>query len=271
MKRVPGICRVLQLLLCGSAALAASSNSALAQPASVPIYGYQVVRAYPHDVNAFTQGLFYKDGLFYESTGLLGRSSIRRVRPETGEVLLKVDFPRDLFGEGITYWERRLVAVTWYSQVGFVFDLDSFSVLRRFQYAGQGWGLTRNDRYIIMSDGTADLRFMDPQTLREVRRLRVTADGKPVYQLNELEWVDGEIFSNVWQTDLIARIDPESGNVVGWIDLAGILRSSDRNQSTNVLNGIAYDAPTKRLFVTGKLWPKVFEIRLMAQPGTSVR
>jgi glutaminyl-peptide cyclotransferase len=250
--------------------LAISSHCAPSLAATIPTYGYEVVRAYPHDVSAFTQGLFYKGGVLYESTGLLGRSSIRKVRLETGEVLLKVDFPPQLFGEGITAWDERLIAVTWYSQVGFVFDLKSFTVVERFSYPGEGWGLTRNDRQIIMSDGTAELRFLDPKTLREVRRLRVSANGKPVDQLNELEWVEGEIFSNIWRTDRIARIHPETGEVVGWIDLAGILPPSERVQGvTNVLNGIAYDPLAKRLFVTGKLWPKLFEIRLLEQPASA--
>lgn len=272
MKPASVLYRVARLLLCGSAVIAASANAAPSTAPTIPTYGYQIIRAYPHDANAFTQGLFYKGGFLYESTGLLGRSSVRKVRPETGEVLLKADFPPELFGEGITYWDERLVAVTWHSQVGFVLDLKSFAVAQRFSYTGEGWGLTRNDRQIIMSDGTAELRFLDPQTLREVRRLRVTANGKPVDQLNELEWVDGEIFSNIWQTDRIARIHPETGEVVGWIDLAGILPPRDHVQGfTDVLNGIAYDPQSKRLFVTGKLWPKLFEIKLVEQPKASVR
>lgn len=256
---------------CGWALLAALAMVAPVRAATIPTYGYQVVRSYPHDVNAFTQGLFYKDGFMYESTGLLGRSSVRKVRLETGEVLLRADLPPELFGEGITYWEQRLITLTWYSQVGYVLDLPSFALVRNFSYKGEGWGLTRNDRHIIMSDGTPELRFLDPQTLAEVRRVRVTADGKPVSQLNELEWVEGQVFANVWQTDLIARIDPQSGEVVGWINLAGILPAYDHTRETNVLNGIAYDAPSKRLFVTGKLWPKLFEIRLVTQPKPAPR
>jgi glutamine cyclotransferase len=256
-------CLVL-LSLCASAVLAVAGTS---PPAGVPTYGYEVVRSYPHDVNAFTQGLFYRDGFLYESTGLLGKSTVRKVRLETGEVLLKSHFPADLFGEGITYWDDRLVALTWRSQVGFVLDLKTFAVAQRFSYPGEGWGLARNDREIIMSDGTAELRLLDPRTFREVRRLRVTAGGKPVDQLNELEWVEGEIFANVWQTDRIARIDPKTGHVVGWIDLRGLLPQPFRIPGvTDVLNGIAYDAPTQRLFVTGKLWPRLFEIRLVKQP-----
>lgn len=254
------------LLLCAAAALAVAGSSA---PAAIPTYGYEVVHSYPHDVHAFTQGLFYRDGFLYESTGLVGRSTVRKVRLETGEVLLKSRFPSDVFGEGITYWNDRLVALTWRSQMGFVLDLKTFAMTQRFSYAGEGWGLARSDREIIMSDGTSELRWLDPQTLREVRRLRVTAGGKPVDQLNELEWVDGEIFANVWQTDRIARIDPGTGHVLGWIDLAGLLPQPFRIQGvTDVLNGIAYDAPTQRLFVTGKLWPRLFEIRVVKQRKT---
>jgi glutamine cyclotransferase len=237
---------------------------ATAAPPAIPVYGYEVVQAYPHDPDAFTEGLFFKDGFLYESTGMLGRSSVRKVRLETGEVLSEVHLPDGLFGEGIVDWGERIVGLTWTTQLGFVLDLKDFSLLGRFSYPGEGWGLTRNDHELIMSDGSAELRFLDPQTLHELRRLRVTADGRPVDQLNELEWVDGEIFANVWQTDRIARIDPSSGQVVGWIDLSGLLSANDRAQSNpDVLNGIAFDAATKRLFVTGKQWPKLFEIRLV--------
>jgi glutaminyl-peptide cyclotransferase len=259
---------VARLLLCGLATFPIPSAPSPAGAQTIPTYTYRVVHSYPHDIDAFTEGLFYRDGLLYESTGLLGRSSVRKVRLETGEVLLRADLPPDLFGEGITYWEDRLVGVTWTSQAGFLLDLRNFSLAGRFSYAGEGWGLTHNDREIIMSDGTSELRFLDPKTMREIRRLRVTANGKPVDQLNELEWVDGEVFSNIWQTDRIARIDPKTGHVIGWIDLTGILPQRDRIQDhTDVLNGIAYDPSTKRLFVTGKLWPKLFEIHLVRRPN----
>jgi len=255
-------------LLRGLAIFVMLGAASLAGAQAIPTYTYQVVHTYPHDIDAFTEGLFYRDGFLYESTGLQGRSSVRKVRLETGEVLLKADLPPDLFGEGITDWEDRLVGVTWTSQLGFVLGLQNFSLAGHFSYPGEGWGLTRSDREIIMSDGTSELRFLDPKTLRELRRLRVTANGKPVDQLNELEWVDGEVFANIWQTDRIARIDPKTGRVAGWIDLTGILPQRDRIQDhTDVLNGIAYDAATKRLFVTGKLWPKLFEIRLVRRSG----
>lgn len=243
------------VLLPAGAALAASA---------IPSYTYEVVHAYPHDPNAFTQGLFIKDGFLYESTGLQGRSTVRKIRLETGEVLQKMDLPRQIFGEGITWWDKRLIGITWTTQAGYVLDFDTFAFQKEFAYKGEGWGLARNDKEIIMSDGTSELRFLDPLTLRETHRIKVTADGKAVDQLNELEWVKGEIFANIWQTDNIARIDPRTGKVVGWINLNGLLPMGDRIMNTpDVLNGIAYDAAKDRLFVTGKLWPKLFEIRLI--------
>lgn len=252
------------LLLCGLAALPLRGGAA----PPIPVYTYQVVHAFPHDVGAFTQGLFYAGGALYESTGLQGQSTVRKVRLETGEVLRKVDLPADVFGEGIAAWGNRIIALTWQSQVGFVLDLQSFAITQRFSYTGEGWGLTHDTRQLIMSDGSNELRFLDPQTLREVRRLAITADGRPVGRLNELEWVEGEIFANIWQTDRIARIDPKTGRVTAWIDLGGLLPLPYRIPDyTDVLNGIAYDAKGRRLFVTGKRWPKVFEIRLVRKGG----
>jgi glutaminyl-peptide cyclotransferase len=240
----------------------------LGEKTSIPTYTYEVLRIYPHDKAAFTQGLFYLNGFLYESTGLEGHSSVRKVRLEDGQVLQKVDLPPALFGEGITFWDNRLLSLTWKDHFGFIFDLGSFTVKQRYSYEGEGWGLTRNDREVILSDGTADLRFLDPQSLLESHRVRVTANGKPIDQLNELEWVKGEVFANIWQTDRIARINPVNGKVVGWIDLTGLLPAADRVPNyTDVLNGIAYDAATDRLFVTGKLWPKLFEIRLKPAHG----
>ena len=233
----------------------------------IPTYTYSVVRTYPHDAAAFTQGLFYLNGFLYESTGLEGHSTVRKVELETGKVLQKVDLSPVLFGEGITFWDDRLLSLTWKDHFGYVFDLKTFTEKQRYSYEGEGWGLTHNDREIILSDGTADLRFLDPQSLLETHRVHVTANGKPIDQLNELEWVKGEVFANIWQTDKIARINPVTGKVVGWIDLTGLLPDFDRvPRYTDVLNGIAYDAATDRLFVTGKLWPKLFEIRLLTAP-----
>jgi glutaminyl-peptide cyclotransferase len=227
-----------------------------------PEYGYKIVHTYAHDPKAFTQGLFFLDGYLYESTGLKGQSSIRKVRLDTGEVLQRRPLASAYFGEGIVNWKGRLIALTYTTQVGFVFDLATFEPLQQFSYPGEGWGLTHDGKRIIMSDGTAELRFWSPDTLKETGRLKVTDRGVPVERLNELEWVRGEIYANVWQTNRIARIDPGSGKVVGWIDLTGLLSGIYRLQTDDVLNGIAYDAAGDRLFVTGKNWPRLFEIRL---------
>jgi glutaminyl-peptide cyclotransferase len=228
---------------------------------TAPRAGFTVVHVYPHDRGAFTQGLEYAGGYLWEGTGLNGRSSVRKVKLETGEVLMQHAIPPDYFGEGITLWKSDLIELTWRSEVALVFDRATFAQKRSFSYAGEGWGLTHNDTELIMSDGTSELRFLDPATFAEKRRLKVTDNGRPVPDLNELEWVKGQVFANVWRTDLIARIDPASGRVAGWIDLAGILPAADR-QGADVMNGIAYDAAHDRLFVTGKNWPKLFEIKI---------
>ncbi len=230
--------------------------------AATPVYGYEVVRTYPHDPNAFTEGLFLRDGFLYESTGLQGASSIRKIVLETGSVENERQISSQYFGEGIVDWKDRLIELTWKDQIGFVYGLDDFETRGEFRYAGEGWALTRDDKRLIMSDGTARLRFLDPETLNETGGINVTDEGRPVDQLNELEWVKGEILANVWQTDRIARIDPVTGQVKGWIDLTGLLPAEDRARA-DVLNGIAYDAKADRLIVTGKLWPRLYEIRLV--------
>jgi glutaminyl-peptide cyclotransferase len=247
------------------AALAACACGPASQAGSVPEYTYQIIHTYPHDPLAFTQGLLYLDGVLYEGTGLEEQSSIRKVKLETGEVIEKRDVPGQYFGEGIVNWKDRLIELTWQAQEGFIYDLATFELRGNYHYPGQGWGLTQDGKRIIMSDGTPQLRFWDPETLAELGRITVTADGQPVKDLNELEWIQGEVYANVWQTDRIARIDPKSGHVVGWIDCAGLLSPSDPIGAGDgaVLNGIAYDAATGRLFVTGKLWPKLFEIKLV--------
>jgi glutaminyl-peptide cyclotransferase len=252
---------ILSSLLRRRSALALLA-AALAAPAiaATPVQGFKVVNSYPHDPGAFTQGLFFHDGFLFEGTGLRGRSSIRKVEIETGRVVQAVELPPEVFGEGITQWGDRLIGITWQEQTAYVLDLKTFKLWRKFNYPGEGWGITHNGRELIMSDGTAELRFLDPLTFKELRRVKVTAGGKPVDQLNELEWVEGEVLANVWQTDRIARINPKTGQVTGWIDLTGLL--PQRSGSDDVLNGIAYDAKAKRLFVTGKLWPWLFEIRL---------
>jgi glutamine cyclotransferase len=235
------------------------------QPAAVPTYGYQVVRSFPHDREAFTQGLIYRNGFFYEGTGLNGRSGIRKVRPETGEVLQTRPLDPQYFGEGITDWHGALIQITWRSEIGFVYDMNTFEPTKTFHYTGEGWGITHDASRLIMSDGQADgtLRFLDPVTLKETGRIVVRDAAGPVVNLNELEYVKGEIYANIWQTDRIARISPKDGRVVGWIDLSGLLSAAERGTPNAVLNGIAYDAAGDRLFVTGKLWPRIFEIKLV--------
>ena len=229
----------------------------------VPVYGYRIVHTYPHDTHAFTEGLFYLNGFLYESTGLEGQSSIRKVRLETGEVLQQLSVPARYFGEGIVNWKQHLISLTWKSQIGFIYDLQTFKLQRHFAYPGEGWALTQDGTHLIMSDGTDQLRWLDPETLQETGRVAVRFEGQPLRDLNELEWVNGEIFANVWQTNWIARIDPRSGAVVGLIDCRGLLDPADIVQGqTDVLNGIAYDSQGDRLFITGKNWPKLFELQL---------
>jgi glutaminyl-peptide cyclotransferase len=249
---------VAALVLCGAARPAV-------QRARAPHHSYTVVHAFPHDRAAFTQGLEYSGGFFYEGTGLHGRSSIRKVKIETGEVVQRRDLAPEYFGEGITIWNGDLFQLTWRSQTAFAYDRATFAPKRTFSYAGEGWGLTHDDRALIMSDGTASLRVIDPKSFAERRRIIVSDAGAPVPNLNELEIVRGEIFANVWQTNTIVRIAPDTGRVLGWIDLRGLLTPAEAS-GVDVLNGIAYDAQRDRLFVTGKLWPKVFEIKIT--PGT---
>ena len=234
------------------------------RPAPAPTSKYRVVRSYPHDREAYTQGLVYRDNVFYESTGLNGRSSLRKVRPETGEVLQIRRLDPQYFGEGLALVGSNLVQLTWQTEVGFVYDLATFEPRRTFSYTGEGWGLTTDEKRLVMSDGSSVLRFLDPATFKETGRLTVKDAGMPVEQLNELEIVKGEIYANVYQTHRIARISPQSGQVVGWIDLTGLL-SARESAGVDVLNGIAYDAAKDRLFVTGKLWPKLFEIQIVAR------
>jgi glutamine cyclotransferase len=245
-------------------ALACSLFAGAAQ-AAIPVYGFIVKNTYPHDPQAFTQGLFFKDGYLYESTGMNGHSSLRRIDLASGKVLQKKELASEFFGEGSTLVGQEIVSLTWTTHVGFVYDMKTFALKRRFNYAGEGWGLASDAHNVYMSDGSADIRVLDPKTLEEVRRIRVTADGKPVARLNELEVVEGELFSNIWGTDVIARIDPATGSVRGWIDLSGLLPQEKRGTASldAVLNGIAYDSKHHRLFVTGKLWPKLFEIELV--------
>ncbi|MDO9337209.1 MAG: glutaminyl-peptide cyclotransferase [Caulobacter sp.] len=233
-----------------------------AQTPRAPIQSYEVVASFPHDPGAFTQGLLFQDGVIYESTGLHGRSSIRKVDPATGKVLQKRDVDARYFGEGIVAWQDRLIEITWQDGAGFIYDLKTFEPKGQFAYKGEGWGLTHDGDRIIMSDGTDELRFLDPQTLEEKGRVKVTDGGGSVFNLNEIEWIEGEVWANVWGSDWIARIDPATGKVKAWIDMTGLLPAAERSGSEDVLNGIAYDAKAGRVLVTGKLWPKVFEIRV---------
>jgi glutamine cyclotransferase len=224
---------------------------------------YRVVHSYPHDAHAFTQGLVYADGHLYESTGLKGHSSLRMVDVETGRVLQELPVPAQYFAEGLAAWGSTLVQLTWQAHTAFVYDRFSFRELRTESYTGEGWGLSADAKELVLSDGTADLRFLDPATFRELRRVTVKDHGRPVTHLNELEMVRGEVYANVWYSDRIARISPATGKVLGWIDLAGLLPPSERTDPEAVLNGIAYDAAHDRLFVTGKLWPRLFEIKVI--------
>jgi glutaminyl-peptide cyclotransferase len=223
---------------------------------------YTIVHTYPHDPHAFTQGLVFVDGHLYESAGQYGQSSLRMVDLETGRILQEQPVPAQYFAEGLAPWGSTLVQLTWQNHVAFVYDRFSFRLLRTLTYPGEGWGLTSDGKQLIFSDGTPDLRFLDPATFRELRRVTVKDHGQPVKDLNELEMVHGEIYANIWYSDRIARISPETGAVLGWIDLAGLLPVNLRSSPEAVLNGIAYDAGHDRLFVTGKLWPRLYEIRV---------
>ena len=254
------LCTCLCVLSCSDSPPATDSSLL---PPQAPVHGYAVVRDYPHDRAAFTQGLAFDDeGALYESTGQRGQSSLRRVELNSGTVLRRFDLPPSLFGEGITVFDDRIIQLTWQAGRAFVYDRTSFDLLQEFAYPSEGWGLTHDGRHLIMSDGTATLYFLNPDTFSEATRLTVRDHRGPVIRLNELEYARGAILANVWQTDRIARIDPRTGHVTGWIDLAGLLQPSDRGQPVDVLNGIAYDPRADRLFVTGKWWPRLFEITL---------
>lgn len=227
---------------------------------ALPVLPAQVVATLPHDTGAFTEGLFYRDGAFWESTGEIGHSSIRKVDPATGRVLRRVTIPPPYFGEGIVAVGSELVSLTWRHGIGFRWSIDTLRRTGSFAYRGEGWALTSDGTSVIMSDGTATLRFLDPVTLRVRRQLPVTADGVAVDQLNELEYVDGEILANIWRTNRIARIDPATGHVVGWIDVSALTATVDLDDPDAVPNGIAWDKLHRRLFVTGKYWPTIFEI-----------
>jgi glutamine cyclotransferase len=233
--------------------------------AAVRSFTYEVIKTYPHDPDAYTQGLVFHEDALFESTGLNGRSSIRKVDLQTGKVLKKVDLTPQFFGEGLALLNGRAYQLTWQSQRGFIYDLAEFGLISTFSYTGEGWGLTHDGRSLIMSDGTPRIRFLNPDTFAVERVISVTDGALPISQINELEYIKGEIYANIYQTERIARIDPQSGKVTAWINLAGLLSPEDRKRPVDVLNGIAYDEARDRLFVTGKYWPKLFEIKLKPQ------
>lgn len=231
--------------------------------AAAPTSGYQVVAKFPHSTGSYTEGFLFLDGLFYEGTGLEGHSALMAIAPSTGQPIQKRELPPQYFGEGIVDWGANLYEWTWQSHVCFVFDRFSMRPVKQFTYTGEGWGMTHDKTGIITSDGTSTLRFRNPATFAETRHIVVHDGSKAIDQLNELEYVKGEIYANVWHDDRIARISPRDGRVLGWIDLHGILPDSQRVNAESVLNGIAYDAAHDRLFVTGKQWPAIFEIKVV--------
>ncbi|MFO8101341.1 MAG: glutaminyl-peptide cyclotransferase [Dehalococcoidia bacterium] len=255
---------VILVILPGIILSPSCSNSSGNSPSNEVItYTYEIVQTYPHDRNAFTQGLVFADGFLYEGTGLHGRSTTRKVLPETGEVIQIYELPARFFGEGITIYKDSLIQLTWQSGIGFVYDKSTFELLDEFSYDCEGWGLTTDGERLIMSDGSATIYFREPESFREITRIEVKDGDNPVVRLNELEYVQGEIYANIWQTDLIAIIDAETGQITGWVNLRGLLAPEEQTQPVDVLNGIAYDAKNDRLFVTGKLWPRTFEIKLI--------
>jgi glutaminyl-peptide cyclotransferase len=231
----------------------------------VPTYTYRIINTYPHDAEAFTQGLAFEGGYLYEGTGIKGASTLRKVKLETGVVIKALRLTNNLFGEGISIYHNRIIQLTWRSQIGFVYDKDSFRVLQKFRYPTEGWGITHDGKRLIMSDGTATLYFLHPETFKRIGHVTVRDAQDPVSMLNELEYIRDEIYANVWQTTLIARISPQSGKVTGWIDVEGLCRWNGE------LNGIAYDADKDRLLVTGKLWPVIYEIKLLEKKDRSLQ
>jgi len=238
-------------------------TASTSQTDEVPVYGYEVVNSWPHLRSHFTQGLVYHDGKLYESTGQYGSSLLCRLDLKSGEVKKKVDVDRQYFAEGMTILNDRIFQLTWQAHKGFIYDLKDFKPLGEFAYDGEGWGLTNDGQSLIMSDGTNKLRFLDPQSFSVVRTVEVFDQGKPLLDLNELEYIKGEIYANIWHSDRIVRIDPKTGKITAWINLAGLRPQEDGDDGDNVLNGIAYDSKTDRLFVTGKRWSKLYEIRLV--------
>jgi glutamine cyclotransferase len=254
------LCLCLVTFDCQSAPTRTSEKSGK-QP--VPISGYEVLQVFPHDRDAFTQGLVIHDGKFLESTGEVGRSSLRRIEIETGKVIQKVDVPPPYFAEGITLLKGKVYQLTWQHQIGFIYDAWTFEKIGQFNYTGEGWGLANDGVSLILSDGSNHIRFLDPDNFQVKKTIAVVDGARPIEEINELEFIKGEIYANIWHADRVARINPETGSVVGWIDLRGLLARGEVEDEEAVLNGMAYDEASGRLFVTGKLWPKIFEIRLV--------
>jgi glutaminyl-peptide cyclotransferase len=261
-----GLILVFLLLICRCQPVVASEIPVLQKNAtsdSTPVYGYKIVNTFPHDPDAFTQGLIFSDGFLFESTGLHGRSSLRKVELETGIVLRNQPLSNRYFAEGLTAWKDRLIQLTWTTRIGFVYNRETFLRVGEFRYSTEGWGLTNDGENLIMSDGSSILRFLDPETFQEKRKIQVKDRSTPVWFLNELEWINGEIYANIWQKDVVARISPQTGQILGWVDLSGLRALLGREGSPEVLNGIAHDLDRDRIFVTGKLWPKLFEIKIV--------
>ncbi len=232
-------------------------------PVTPITYTYEIVNTFPHDQKAFTQGLVFEDGFLYEGTGLNGRSTLRKVELETGNILQMHQLLTKFFGEGVTIYGDNIIQLTYQNNTGFVYNKDTFELLREFDYPTEGWGITHNGRHLIMSDGTPTLYFLDPETFEQVSRIKVYDESTPLWGINELEYVEGQIYANIWPTERIAMIAPDTGSVTGWIDLKGLLTQQDNSMLVDVLNGIAYDQKNGRLFVTGKFWPELFEIKLI--------
>ena len=256
--------RIIVFALCAMFVQFEQAQSAYSKDSRhVPVYGYRVINTYPHDSDAFTQGLLIDNGKLYESTGLKGQSTLREIDIKTGEVIKSYSLPTKYFGEGITIVNGKIVQLTWRSKTGFVYNTADLKPVRRFKYNGEGWGITFDDKHIIMSNGTPVLKFLDPHTYKVVGEIEVYDENGGIGMLNELEYIDGEIYANIWAQERVARIDPDTGRVTGWIDLSGLLTKEDKKKRVDVLNGIAYDKESKRLLVTGKLWPKLFEIEIV--------
>jgi glutamine cyclotransferase len=264
LKDRPLTCLLLIIIIFLSlSAQSCSNNATNTNNNTTPILSYEIINIYPHDSEAFTQGLIWDDGYLYESTGLYGSSSLRQVELKTGKTIKNIPLADNYFAEGITIFDDKIFLLTWREQTGFIYHQDTLKLIGTFSYSYEGWGITTDGEYLIVSEGTPVLHFLDPETLQEIKQIHVHDGLFLVKWINELEYIEGYIYANIWQTDRIAIIDPDTGKVVSWLDLYGILDSVQYNKNVDVLNGIAYDAENNRLFVTGKLWPAIFEIKML--------